>query len=277
MTDLKQLLDDAAGPEPAVTDTDLATDLTRGHRALRRRRATGIASGAVAVAAVIGVGWSLLPSATPNGAPGPAAEVSVKPSATAAPKTTLQTTPKTTPTKPGTSTATTYTPPVPPSAKDDPRPIPPTFATEVPLVANTTAFPGPITCDLIPKGWAVRTNKDGLAELYDPKLTNPGKYRALSSTVTLRPSELKQTSNGLITDRTDSPWGAADMGMTHAGTNEAIVFPIKDSDGQDHPWQLGVYVRQGKSLRIVDVANYAWPLAWNVPSQLKFAGSCHYK
>jgi hypothetical protein len=262
MTDLKELLDEAAGPEPTVTD--LSADLTRGQRALRRRRITGIATAAVATAAVIGIGWTLLPSATPNGAPGPAAQVTVKPSTKSTPK---SYTPK----------ATNYTPLVPPSAKDDPRPIPPTFATEVPLVANTTAFPGPITCDLIPKGWAVRTNTDGLAELYDPKLTNPGKYRALSSTVTLRPSELKQTSKGLITDRTDSPWGATDMAVTRAGANEAIVFGVRDSDGQMHPWQRELYVRQGKSLKVVDVANYAWPLAWELQSQLRFAGSCHYK
>jgi hypothetical protein len=263
MTDLKNLLDNAAGPEPAVTDTDVATDLTRGRRALRRRRITGVASGAVATVAVVGVGWSLLPSGATGTTPAPAAQASVKPSATS--------------TTTAANTGKPYKPLVPPSAKDDRRPIPPVFATEVALVANTTPLPGPITCDLIPKGWAVRTNKDGLAELYDPKLTDPSKYRALTMTVTMRPSELKQTGKGLITDRTDSPWGAPDMPVTRAGANEAVVFGIKDSAGQMHPWQRDVYVRQGKSLKIVDVANYAWALAWELPSQLRFAGSCHYK
>jgi hypothetical protein len=51
MTDLKDLLDRAAGDEPAVTNAEVAADLTRAKRAVRRRRLTGIGltTGAAAV------------------------------------------------------------------------------------------------------------------------------------------------------------------------------------------------------------------------------------
>ncbi len=54
MTDLKNLLDDAAGTDPVVTDTDVAADLSRGRRAARRRRFAGAGLTTVAAAVVIG-------------------------------------------------------------------------------------------------------------------------------------------------------------------------------------------------------------------------------
>lgn len=42
MTDLKDLLNQAAGQEPAVTNAEVAADLTRARQAARRRRLTGI-------------------------------------------------------------------------------------------------------------------------------------------------------------------------------------------------------------------------------------------
>lgn len=67
MTDLKQLLDAAAGAEPGLTDADLSADLDRGRRAACRRRVIGIGTAAVATALVVGVGWSALPSGTQQG------------------------------------------------------------------------------------------------------------------------------------------------------------------------------------------------------------------
>lgn len=159
------------------------------------------------------------------------------------------------------------------------RPLPPVRAEGPPLVANTTPFPGPITCDLIPKGWAVRLKGTGSEqELYDPALKNPGQYRALTYTMVLRPSELKKTSKGLISDRTDVPWGSKGFeGMGRAGNNEAVIFPIKDSDGKANPHQYEVYVRQGKTNRLVVLSNYSWPLALDPFTLRTMAGSCHYK
>lgn len=261
MTDLKQLLDDAAGPEPTVTDTDLSTDLTRGRRALRRRRATGIASGAVATALVIGVGWSVLPSGTTNGAPDPA----------------QHTTP--TPTKAGTTPKKYVSPqtkrPVPPGQRDDPRPPARIIAGSGALVANHTPFPGSITCDLVPKGWAVRT-RGAEQELYDPKLKDPGQYRALTYTLVLRPSEMLPRPGGLGIDRVaDESW--ARLKTWHAGKNEAAVFVIPDSEGKTANPYREVYVRQGQSTHMIVATNYAWSLSWDMFTLLKFAGSCHYK
>ncbi|WP_433011009.1 CU044_5270 family protein [Kribbella sp. CA-294648] len=51
MTDLKDLFEQAAGDEPAVTNAEVAADLSRAKRAVRRRRLTGIGltTGAAAV------------------------------------------------------------------------------------------------------------------------------------------------------------------------------------------------------------------------------------
>ncbi|ADB35431.1 hypothetical protein Kfla_6434 [Kribbella flavida DSM 17836] len=51
MTDLKNLLDEAAGPEPLVSDADVSADLGRARQAARRRRFTG--AGLTAVAATV--------------------------------------------------------------------------------------------------------------------------------------------------------------------------------------------------------------------------------
>ncbi|TDW88225.1 hypothetical protein EV137_6319 [Kribbella pratensis] len=66
MTDLKSLLEHAAGTDPVVTDEDVAADLSRGRRAARRRRFAG--AGLTAVAAAVVVGALAVPLAF---APGP--------------------------------------------------------------------------------------------------------------------------------------------------------------------------------------------------------------
>ena len=61
MTDLKTILNQAAGDEPPLTDADLTADLARGRRSLRRRRIAGIAATATVAAAAVGVAVSLAP------------------------------------------------------------------------------------------------------------------------------------------------------------------------------------------------------------------------
>jgi hypothetical protein len=80
MTDLKELLDNAAGTEPAVTDDDLMADLRRGKRSARRRQVVAMAGGATAVALVVVGAWAVLPGDPSAGlAPQPAEQVSGTP------------------------------------------------------------------------------------------------------------------------------------------------------------------------------------------------------
>ncbi|WP_410786107.1 CU044_5270 family protein [Kribbella sp. C-35] len=66
MTDLKSLLERAAGTDPVVTYVDVAADLSRGRRAARRRRFAG--AGLTTVAAAVVIGALAVPLAS---APGP--------------------------------------------------------------------------------------------------------------------------------------------------------------------------------------------------------------
>ncbi|MER7246746.1 hypothetical protein [Kribbella sp. NPDC000426] len=257
MTDLKELLDEAAGPEPTVTDADLSADLTRGQRALRRRRLTGIATGAVATALVIGVGWSVLPSGTTsNGTPAPAARTTPTPAAPS--------------TRPGPSH-------IPGGDRNDHRSAPPIPITPVALVANTKPFPGVITCDLIPQGWAARiitTVAQGggweQQELYDPKLANPKQYHGVSYTMIVRQVEMMDNGEGLTADKYTEPW--TKLPKVRAGQNEAVISGGSPRDGHRE-----VHVRMGRTTHLVGVTNDAYNLAWDEATLLRFAGSCHYK
>lgn len=249
MTDLKNLLDEAAGPEPGVTDADLDADLLRGQHALKRRRITGLASGAVATALVIGVGWSVLPSATTSGAPEPASGVTKTPKPTA------------------TSSVQRYVDP-------DKRKPPVIPATAVPLVANTKPFPGVITCDLIPKGWAARIafSAPGAQQqlLYDPNLDTK-KYHEATYTVTIRQTRLMDEGQGLTVDKYSTPW--TKLPKVRAGKYQAVTSGVPGS-----PYgRQEVFVKPGKGIAIVGVDNNAYNLAWDMNTLLKFAGSCHYK
>jgi hypothetical protein len=238
MTDLKELLDEAAGPEPGVADDDLTADLTRGRRALKRRRIGGIAAGAVATALVIGVAWSVLPTGTTSGVPA------------------TNTTPK-------------------PTVHDPDKRKPPVIpAAAVPLVANTKAFPGVITCDLIPKGWAVRISYASpiaqQQELYDPA-ADPKKLHAATYTMTIRQTELIDEGEGPTVDKYSTPWTR--LPKVTAGKYQAVT---SGKPGSAYGRQE-VDVKPGKSTRIIGVSNRAYNLAWDMDTLLKFTGSCHYK
>jgi hypothetical protein len=73
MTDLKNLLEQAAGSDPVVTDAEVAADLGRGRRAARRRRFAG--AGLTAVAAAVTVGALAVPLAFSPDAGGSGPEV----------------------------------------------------------------------------------------------------------------------------------------------------------------------------------------------------------
>lgn len=259
MTELKDLLDEAAGAEPGITDADLSADLTRGRRALRRRRTIGVVSGAVATAVVIGVGWSILPSGTTtDGTPAPAAK----------------TTPaKTTPAPTQASTPTH----IPGGLPNDHRGAPPIPTTPVALVANAKPFPGKITCDLIPKGWAARLYGQTLSpddwqqqEVYDPNLRNTKQYHEVSYSMVVRQVEMTDNGEGLTADKYTDPW--TKLPKVRAGKKEAVISLGSSRDGRRE-----VHVRQGKTTHLIAVTNNAYNLAWDEKTLLKFAGSCHYK
>jgi hypothetical protein len=247
MTDMKQLLDSAAGPEPVVDDAELAADLDRGRRAVRRRRFAGVASGAVATALVVGVVWTVLPIRTTDGGqPAPADHATP-----------------------------TATPKVHQPQPDD-RSVPPVPSSPVELVANTKAFPGRITCDLIPKGWAVRLLGDFGGwqqwELYDPNLRNPGQYRETSWRLVVRQSTLMDNGEGITADKYTEAWSR--LWNMRVGGNEAVSTSTnlaKDPNGKRE-----LFVRQGQSTRMVVVSNGAYNLAWDGATLIEFAASCHY-
>jgi hypothetical protein len=253
MTDLKSLLDDAAGLEPALTDTDLTADLDRGRRAVRRRRITGIGAGAVATAAVIGIGWALLPG-LPTATPQP----QVAETSTAKPSIKPSTTPSTGPGHPQLPTG----------------PLPPRPAVPVELVARTTAFPGAITCDLVPKGWTTKLLVPGKYEqvdLYDPNLRNPKQYRENTYQLRLRWGVMQNEGHGLVPDKFGVPW--TELPHVKAGSKDAVITTGAPKNGLRE-----VFVRESKtSAAFIATTNYAVNLGWDEKTLLKFAGSCHHK
>ncbi|WP_432884586.1 hypothetical protein ACQPYH_44185 [Kribbella sp. CA-245084] len=248
MTDLKELLDEAAGPEPTVTDADVSGDLTRGQRALRRRRITGIATGALATALIVGVGWSVLPSGTTNGAPQPAAQ------ATKTPKVVK-------------SVGKDYRTTVP----QDTRKPPVIPADPVPLAANSTPFAGVVfTCDLIPQGWVVRRFGKQVV-LYDPKLRNPSQYHDATYTLAVWSEDMVDDGDGLTPAKYGEAW--TKLPKVPAGKQQVVTTGVPGS-----PYgRQQVFLRQGTTKHLVTVTNQAWNLAWDMNALLRFAGSCHYK
>jgi hypothetical protein len=79
MTDLKNLLDQAAGPDPVVIDDDLLADLRRGRRSVRRRQLAATAGGATAVALVAAGAWAIAPGSPASMDSQPAGQASGTP------------------------------------------------------------------------------------------------------------------------------------------------------------------------------------------------------
>ncbi|GAA0575501.1 hypothetical protein HPO96_16030 [Kribbella sandramycini] len=194
MTDLKFLLDDAAGAEPAVTDTDLTADLDRGRRAVRRRRVAGIGAGAVATAVVIGIAWAVFPG-------GPTAN--------------------TLPEVVGTTSQPTTEPTNRPTGAKS----------YVPLAVQTTNFPGGLTCNVVPFGWTAKLLVGGEYEqiqLYDPKL--PKSHQQYNDDkITLRWAMMRDEGNGLVPDKFGVPW--TELPHVKAGSKDAVITPGPKSDG----------------------------------------------
>lgn len=276
MTSFKQLLDEAAGDDPGITDADLAADLRRGQQSLRRRRFAGVASAAVATAVVAGGVWTAVPGAgRPGTAPDPAATGSAAASASPTPKptkTTKRTTAKPTATSgPGRQITPRKTPP--PGYR--PPLQPPRPAQPVALVPDGKLRKGTnLVCDLKPKGWTVTAFIDPTSENFstltytDPQLKNPGQY-TVSTTMRVLPARIYRGANGRMeVDKYGVPW--EDLPHVRAGDKEAVVT---GPDGTASKGVGEVHVRVGTT-KLVQVSNDATGLGWDQPTLLRFAGSC---
>lgn len=252
MTDLKNLLDNAAGDEPATTDDQLAADLRRGQTSLRRRRITGVVAATAATALVVGGGWTLLPDAVPTGTtfgPGVAA-TTAKSSARPSPTTSARhgrTTREAVPTK---------------------RPNP------VRLVANAARPPGSeFVCSLKPTGWTVEKSGNGL-RMYDPKVEKrDGYYLGVYWTLVMPDGSLPKYMS-------DQNW--ASFHHYQAGSYQAVINeaprrtepPVPLSGNGDRQIYLklpGMEATAGDKLIDVQVVPR---LGWDLATALRFAGSC---
>lgn len=256
MTDLKRLLGEAAGDEPAVTDNDLAADLRRGQTSLRRRRLAGVISGAVATTLVIGAGYAVLPGlGSSAGAPldpGVAAQTTPTP-----------TVPRTTPDRRKEA--------IRRAEKEANRPTVPKPAKPVPLVADGKVRPGTdLVCGLMPKGWRVKVwnmagNESELI-ISDPNLKNPKKYNETSTRMRVRHAAMVNN----VPEKYGETWDQ--LKHFQAGEREAVVAPAHEpaSDGT-----RDIHMKLSKT-KLLQVTANATGLGWDLATVLRFTGSCRY-
>jgi len=261
MTDLKNLLESAAGEDPAVTDDDLAADLRRGRRAARRRRSAGVAAAATGTALAVGVAWALVPGSPRTGSPDRSAPVVGTPThsvrSTAEP-------PRSTPPDPWLRSMPSW-PPL-------------RWASHpVDLVADGTPVPGAkVHCGLEPKGWTASLETappevqyvPGSGVRYkDPMSTYPGitvppQYRGVA------PTDSMIVTIGPFGDKVGTGWKA--QINARAGGKEAAVFTDQGRVTAGHPSQIFVRIDAGTTVQI----GISPRTGWDVATALRFAGSC---
>lgn len=254
MTELKDLLDMAAGSDPALTDADLAADLRRGKRSVRRRHFAGVVGGATAIAVVAAGAWAVLPGTGTSGLDVPAA------SATPPPASTTTVTPqagRTLPGREGLPVLPTQRPPVP--------------AQPVRLVADGIVRPGvDLVCGLKPEGWKAVVVKlpNGMgSELYftDPAV-NPAKYATGSTSLKVRHAGFYPDSTGRMRpEKYDKTWD--ELPHVQAGSRQAIVAGAAKGERDVH-----MRMSSTKLIHVLDVTG----LGWDLPTLLRFTGSCGY-
>lgn len=250
MTELKELLERAAGDDPALTDTDLAADLRRGRVASRRRRTATVATAAAGTAVVVGAAWLVVPGTAPSG-------TEQQPPVAA-----------TTPARP--LPRKTSTLPVLPSIPTRP---PMTWAAKpVALVPNHQVVPGAtITCDLMPKGWIAGTFKGGRANeiwVRDPESTYPhqeppgfhdGWERGDGNSVFFGP----------FGDKVGNGWKA--QVNAHQDGKEASVFTDRGHSMKGRPGEI--FVRLSPTVTIQ--AEIGPRTGWDARTAVRWAASCH--
>ena len=257
MTDLKTLLDEAAGPDPAVTDTDLTADLHRGRRAARRRHTAGAGGVALATAAAIGTAYLLAPTPAVNGGTdAPVASATGSPTAPSIPDLKRSATAKPRDSVPSIPTR-------PPMVwADEP----------VPLVANTVVPRGAtITCDLMPEGWVASLRSSGTGNeirVVDPSSTYPSEeppgYDDGWDT-----ADGNSVSWGPFGDKVGTGWAA--QVSTVVDGKQVAMFTDRGNIMTGRPGQ--VFVRLSKDVTIQ--AGIGPRTGWDTRTAARWAASCH--
>lgn len=263
MTDLKNRLDEAAGEEPAITDQDLAADLRRGQRSARRRQLTGMVAGVAATALVIGGGWTLLPDSDQSAPsdPGVAATPSARPSKG----------------RPTAGRMTSRPVPFPEST------LPPVPAPDRPveLVPDGEVRKGTdLVCDLKPKGWKAKVYASGGVDeselnYYDPKVPD-GKYHDSTTRIRVRHARFHKEGNRMLVEKYSNTWDELKFRQRRAGDRWAVVSGSSQGPDTDANGLRDFHMKMS-STKLIQVANSATGLGWDLPTALRFVGSCHYK
>jgi hypothetical protein len=268
MTDLKDLLEHAAGAEPAVTDHDLAADLCRGRRALRRRRGAGVAAAAAATALVVGAGWAVLPGSHLLSEPGVSgATTTAVPTATSSPGGSDAER-----VEAGRSVGRET-----PNHGEPNWPPMPWAEQPVQLVRDASAVRGAkVHCAWAPEGWKEKLETAapevqyvaGSAVMYkDPTSTYPGipvppQYRNVV------PSDALKVAIGPFGDKVGNGWDA--QANATAGGKEAAVFTDKGNVTTGRPGEIFVRIDARRTVQV-----WVSPrTGWDVATALRFAGSC---
>lgn len=255
MTDLKDLLDQAAGPDPLLTDDDLLADLRRGKRSVRRRQLAGMAAGATAVAVVAAGVWAVMPGGQNTGLDAPVAG-------------------QTSPTQ---SPATVGKPfeqqSIPPDRSKAPTgaPIP---AKPVKLVPDGVVRAGTdLVCGLKPEGWTVTVYRSSGVSTSELILAAPGVDPAKSSfgsaTLSVRHAKIWNENGQLLVEKYAQTWES--LPHVRAGSRQAVAT----LSGQPNSViDRDVHMRMGPTQLIQTHGGRA--VHWDLPTLLRFTGSCGF-
>lgn len=263
MTDLKHLLDNAAGDEPAITEDTLDADVGRGRRSVTRRRTATTITAATATAAVAIGAWAVLPDSLPsgNGAGEPAAQ----------PTTTTKPDPTTA--KPDPRSSRPVRKGTPPTGLPDfstPPPLP-WASRPVPLVRDDTVLPGAkVHCSLIPKGWRDQlTEGPNHVRVYDPTSTYPTHAPDPRDHTWSGDGDGLGAGIGPFGDKRGYGW--AEQVNAHTNGKEAAVYTDDGLATTGRPGEI--FVRINSALTVQ--ARISPRTGWDVATALRWVGSCN--
>jgi hypothetical protein len=269
MTDLKNLLEDAAGDEPAITEDLLDADLNRGRRSATRRRSVGVVAAAAGTAGAVAAALLIAPG-------GPRAEPGIASTVTATPTPSGKASTRATPDRP--SRPTKFELPI-----EERLPRAPAPATPVKLVPDGKVRPGTdLVCDLKPEGWKpVVWNESGEkhSELsyQHPTLHETGKYNPSTTRIRVRHAFFYDDGNGRkLVEKYDGTWDELSFRHRKAGDRTAVVSGSSQGPENDSNGLRDFHMKMSET-RLIQVANSASALGWDLPTALRFVGSCHYK
>lgn len=259
MSELKTLLDQVAGTEPAVTDSDLSADLRRGRRAVLRRRTAGAAGVAMTTAAAIGAAYLLAPGTSVPGTTDAPAASSSSSASMAASVSAIKSSPSSRMS-------------MPPGPMEPQRP-PMVWADEpVPLVPNTKVPRGAtITCDLMPKGWVASLRDGGYRSeimVTDPKSTYPS-VEPPNMNLGWDKADGNSVFYGSFGDKVGNGWAAQVTAVVDG--KQVAMFTNLGNTMQGRPGE--VFVRLSSKVTIQ--AEIGPRTGWDAQTAARWAASCH--